>query len=286
MAFGAVAAMTVTGAVLGVERTQEEPAVLVVATPKATTAVPPPTVVTTTDEPIPTPAPTTEATRAKPGGLVEFAEGIDLGVVMRDLHTGEDLFAHNADQPFDSASLVKILIALDGLTAKRYPPDEVVRMLATSDDDAASRMWSDAGGSRIVAMWAKRVGMTGTTPPEDPNRWGDTQTTAADLALLYAYLLEDPVGPVVLEGLGQMSDFGVDGFDQRFGVPAAAGDRQWAVKQGWACCRNGRILHSTGLVGPDNRYVVVVLTGQPATTSVAAARSKVTQIAAFLLNEH
>jgi hypothetical protein len=135
-----------------------------------------------------------------------------------------------------------------------------------------------------VTTWAERIGLAGTSPPEDPEQWGDTRTTAADLALVYRRLLHDVDGPVVLEGLDGMADFGLDGFDQRFGIPAAAGDRHWAVKQGWACCRGHRTLHSTGLVGPGNRYLVVVLTGQPVGTSVPDARTKVTDIAAALLN--
>jgi hypothetical protein len=91
---------------------------------------------------------------------------------------------------------------------------------------------------------------------------------------------------VVLEGLDAMAEFGADGFDQRFGIPAAAGDRRWAVKQGWSCCSDHRTVHSTGLVGPNHRYVVVILTGQPVPVGAAGASAKVTQIAEFLLNEH
>ncbi|HWO66474.1 MAG TPA: serine hydrolase [Umezawaea sp.] len=288
--FGAVAAMAMSMTFLSAERGARETPVITVTPAVTATSFPPSSEEPppALPEPEPTPAsPEPGLTPRKPGGgLAELAEGIDLGVVMRDLDTGTDLFAHNPDQGFDSASLVKILIALDALENQDEPEATVVRMLSTSDDDEASRMWSAGGGRRIVATWAEEIGMVGTSPPKNPNQWGDTLTTAADVALLYQYLLKAPNGAVVLKGLDGMTDYGQDGFDQRFGIPAAAGDRRWAVKQGWSCCAGHRTLHSTGLVGPDHRYVVVVLTGQPAGTGAASARARVTDIAAFLLSEH
>ncbi|HEX6347612.1 serine hydrolase [Umezawaea sp.] len=284
--FGAVAAMTMTLAFLGTERTGREVPVLTV-TPAATAYSSPPTVAEpppAIPEPVPDPPPALDPGPRELDGLAELAEGIDLGVVVRDRQTGEDLYAHNPDQRFDSASLVKILIALDALENQGEREATVAEMLATSDDEEASRMWSAGGGARLVATWAERIGLVDTLPPKDSNRWGDTPTTAADLVLLYQYLFEDPNGSAVLDGLGGMTDFGSDGFDQRFGVPAAAGDRHRAAKQGWSCCTDHRTTHSTGLVGPGSRYVVVVLTGQPVETSAPAARARVTDIAAFLLS--
>jgi hypothetical protein len=238
----------------------------------------------------------TGPTRSEPGSLAsnaqasgpvkpldELGRDIDLGVVVRDLQTGKDLVLRNQDQVFDSASVVKVLIALDSLANRRDPAETVVAMLANSDDGEATRMWDEGGGPLIVTTWARRLGLANTSPPEDPVEWGDTRTTASDLALVYRYLLHDADGPVVLEGLDGMTDFGLDGFDQRFGIPAAAGGRHWEVKQGWACCHGHRTLHSTGLVGPDNRYVVVVLTGQPVETPVPAATARVTDIVTALL---
>ncbi|MCS7479946.1 serine hydrolase [Umezawaea endophytica] len=274
--FGAIAAMAMTATFLGAERTRS-------ATPVIT--VTPASVPSTSEEPpVTLPAPTSppDPGPLKPGGLDELAEGIDLGVVVRDLDTGEDLHAHNPDQRFDSASLVKILIALDALEDQGEPDTAVVGMLSTSDDDEASRMWSAGGSTRIVVTWAERIGLADTSPPRDPNQWGATLTTAADVARLYQYLLKAPGGAVVLEGLEGMADHGADGFDQRFGVPVAAGERHWAAKQGWSCCTDHRTTHSTGLVG--HRYVVVVLTGQPVSTSAAVARARVTEIAEFLLS--
>ena len=49
------------------------------------------------------------------------------------------------------------------------------------------------------------------------------------------------------------------------------------MKQGWSCCDPGRNLHTSGLVG-GRRYVVVVLSAQPAGTSWAKASQNVTAV--------
>jgi hypothetical protein len=38
----------------------------------------------------------------------------------------------------------------------------------------------------------------------------------------------------------------------------------WAIKQGWGTSGSDAVMNSTGLVGPDLRYVVVVLVSAPA----------------------
>lgn len=282
MMFGAVATMAVMSALVGAERTRDEAAAVVITTsssppPTTTTTVPPPPPPQTTEEPVATP----EAEQSLP--LEELAAGIDLGALVVDRQTGEPLASFSPDQQFDSASLVKVLIALDALSSGAGDMASVVKMLATSDDDEASRLWATRGGGQVVATWAKRIGLSATEPPADDNRWGDTLTTASDMARVYRYLFEDPDGQLVVKALDGMTDYGADGFDQRFGLPVAAGDRPWAVKQGWSCCRGHRTLHTSGLLGVDQRYVVVVLTAQPASTSEKAAKARVTRITAELV---
>ena len=69
-----------------------------------------------------------------------------------------------------------------------------------------------------------------------------------------------------------------DGFDQAFGLlsPDIRGDGSGAVaKQGWMCCFSGQYyLHSAGAVGPEKRFLVVLLTRQPRTKGWPAARTE------------
>jgi hypothetical protein len=226
--------------------------------------------------------PTVHAATPAPEPELADLGDVELGLIVWDRRTGQDVYAHDEDREFQSASLVKMLIALNALELGE-PPSTVDDMLSTSDDEVANRLWDDGGDADIVNRWARRIGLTGTLPPDDPEQWGETRTTARDVAEIYRYLFDHPNGETVLKGLHAMADFGSDGFDQRFGVPTAADGRPWAAKQGWACCTDQRTLHTTGLVGADDRYVVVVLTTHPIETTWESASEEVTRITAQLI---
>ena len=77
----------------------------------------------------------------------------------------------NPDLQFRSASVVKLLIALDYLwdrgPAYDDPAADRVRldvMLRSSDDDAASYYWDQLGGGRIIDRMVPRLGLTHTAP--------------------------------------------------------------------------------------------------------------------------
>ncbi len=57
----------------------------------------------------------------------------------------------------------------------------------------------------------------------------------------------------------------LDGYPQRFGIPEGLYAEPVAVKQGWFCCWNGgNQLHvSTGVIGPDRRYVMAMGSLEP-----------------------
>jgi D-alanyl-D-alanine carboxypeptidase len=210
------------------------------------------------------------------------SSGIELGAVVYDRRTGKDVLLDEPDRQFESASLVKLLIGLDAME-RGEPTSTVAHMLSVSDDNEANRLWGAGGAGRIVDKWAKRIGLTATRAPANPNKWGDTTTTARDVAAIYRYLFDHPNGDVVVKALHAMTNFGADGFDQRFGIPNAANGRRWAAKQGWACCSGKRTLHTTGLVGENDRYIVVVLTSHSEKSTWASASKVVTKIASRAL---
>jgi hypothetical protein len=43
----------------------------------------------------------------------------------------------------------------------------------------------------------------------------------------------------------------------------------WAIRQSWMVLDSSLVLNTTGMAGADNRYVIVLLTAQPAGTSYA-----------------
>ncbi|MEU0791673.1 hypothetical protein ABZ342_16510 [Amycolatopsis sp. NPDC005961] len=202
-----------------------------------------------------------------------------LSVLVHDRENDQDVVSYRPDATYTSASLVKLFIALEALR-RGEPADEVAEMLSRSDDDVASRLWTKLGGPAIVTSWAKRIGLRSTSPPADAAHWGSTLVTAADLVRTYRYLMDEAgagTRQIVLRALGGATEHGADGFDQYFGIPDAVEGADWAVKQGWSCCDPGRNLHTSGLVG-GRRYIVVVLTAQPAATSWAKASQNVTAV--------
>ncbi|WP_176439768.1 serine hydrolase [Haloechinothrix alba] len=82
--------------------------------------------------------------------------GADVGIVVLDRCANETVAAFGPDQPFYTASVVKLLIAVEilsradttGLAAADRR--EVEAMLARSDDGVASRLWDTHGGRDIV----------------------------------------------------------------------------------------------------------------------------------------
>lgn len=230
----------------------------------------------------PTPSSPTPTTVAVPTGasLAKLVPG-QLSVLVHDRQTGKDLVSYRPGATYTSASVVKLLIAFQVLD-QGGSPSAVQEMLSRSDDATASELWTAYGGPSIVTRWAEKIGMTSTKPPStaDPGHWGSTKIDATDLAKLYEYLMDKaPAGlrKTVLSALDNATQRGADGFDQYFGIPGAVTKTDWGVKQGWSCCDPGRNLHTTGLVD-QRRYIVIVLSAQPSSTSWATASGRVTQV--------
>ena len=269
---GAVAAMLVVAAAV------RPPAPHAAAGPALMTAPSYTTIVATTATSAP-PETTAKAPTVPDGAsLAKLVPG-KVSVLVHDRKNDRDVVSYRPDATYTSASLVKLFIAFEALR-QGEPAGEVAEMLSRSDDDVASRLWMRLGGPEIVTSWATRIGLKSTTPPADAGHWGSTLVTAADLVRTYRYLMDEaPAGTrqVVLRALDGATEHGADGFDQFFGIPGAVTAADWAVKQGWSCCDPGRNLHTSGLVA-GRRYIVVVLSAQPAATSWAKASQNVTAV--------
>ncbi|MEU4547917.1 hypothetical protein [Nonomuraea dietziae] len=256
--------------------------------------------------------------------------GTTAGYVVFDRVAGKIVAHRLAHRGFRSASVIKILIAIDFLerTARPSARDlaQLKIMLRSSDDDAASAFWDRGGKGAIVTRTAKRLGLADTAPPpaDKPGFWGYTSLSAYDVARTYRYLMDRAaprVRDLIVGHLRQATPCGSDGFDQTFGIPGGV-PRPWAVKQGWSgfgtvppvkCsgrpaggalaapaapalssaapvaapvaasaalapaspaarsrARSGvpdlgrPVLHTTGLVGKDDRLILVLLTAHPA----------------------
>ena len=154
-------------------------------------------------------------------------------------------------------------------------------MLRSSDDNAAERFWNRSGGGAIISRVAARYGLASTRPPSN-GRWFNTISSAADLVRYYDMLLAGTGGlppeqaSIIISNLAASTPTGIDGYPQRFGIPDGLFAEPVAVKQGWMCCIGADWMHlSTGVIGPDRRYVMAIGSMQPASDD--AARTTITQ---------
>lgn len=225
------------------------------------------------NDPIPSPGDQLAAATAAQRAMQAVLPSVQAGFEVFDRQTDTVLTSQNAGQQFPSMSVVKLLIALDTLASDNgvIPDDatrqEIHQMLADSDDEIADRLWSADGGPAVVTRMIGLLGLTGTRPPDDPDEWGDTEITPQDMVTVYRYVadqLPNPGRDLVLDALAGAPQIAADGFDQYFGIPHGMPNVTWAVKQGWGTSGSQAVMNSTGLVGTDLRYVVVLLTSASA----------------------
>ncbi|WP_431232794.1 hypothetical protein ACQ856_25955 [Mycolicibacterium psychrotolerans] len=227
--------------------------------------------------------------RAKEAASEAAQDGADISFTLLDRTTGR-IIKGGDDAPFPVASVSKLFIADDLLLQvakgqRQLTPAEQQSfdaMLRSSDDSAAEVFWGESGGSAIISRVTARYGLTSTSAPYDGN-WWNTMSTTADLVRYYDMLLDGAGGlpasqaAAILGDLSASTPTGVDGYPQRFGIPDGLFAEPVAVKQGWMCCWNGgNWLHmSTGVIGPDRRFVLAMASLQP--VDDATARNTMTQ---------
>jgi hypothetical protein len=208
--------------------------------------------------------------------------GADVSIVLLDRST-DRIISNGNSTPLAIASVAKLFIADDLLLQDANGQPQLTAadrsaldtMLRSSDDSAAEDFWDRAGGNDIITRVAARYGLRSTSPPDD-GRWWNTVSSAADLVRYYDMLLRGSGGlpperaEIILSNLAQSTSVGVDGYPQRFGIPDGLPAEPVAVKQGWMCCVDADWMHlSTGVIGADRRYVMVIGSMQPGDDNTA-----------------
>ncbi|GAB3735810.1 hypothetical protein GCM10027598_62300 [Amycolatopsis oliviviridis] len=211
-----------------------------------------------------------------------------VATVVFDRTSGKPVVDEQGSERFRTASVVKLFIALDAITRGPRKTDEaqIKRMLSKSDDAIANTLWTRNGASAIVTRTVAAIGLKNTTPPADAGRWGDTLSTADDIVATYRHILALPKAKrnLILKPLREAPRTAADGFDQYFGIPSVFHDRPWAIKQGWAAGHGAVDAHTTGLVGEDDRYIVVILSSHADGTALGVATASATSAAAALVS--
>jgi hypothetical protein len=268
-----------------------EPVIIAQTTPSTSTTPP------ATTAPVTSPPETSQTDPGLPSGqpaldsapLVQAAAGVEpnttLGAVVYDRVTAQALLSFNADRQFRSASLVKLMIAIDALNrgASDTKREQIARMLSFSDDNIASSLWVQDGPG-IIKRVVSLVGLQHTEPPEQAGKWGEVKLTANDMVLVYQYIMDKlPAADhtLVVDALAQAPRQAADGSDQYFGIPDGL-NTQWAIKQGWGNNTKTMVLHSTALVGANYRYIVILLTEHPLGSGWSTCKQSVTAAARAL----
>ena len=215
-------------------------------------------------------------------------DGATISVAVLDRDT-DQMLSNGNDQLVAIASVAKLFIADDLLSHGSSSPDgagqlssadrqALDNMLRSSDDGAAETFWAARGGETIITDVAARYGLTSTAPPSD-GQWWNTVSSASDLVHYYDRLLSGSGGlsgeraQIIVDDLAGSTAAGADGYPQRFGIPDGLFAEPVAVKQGWMCCMDGGSwMHlSTGIIGADRRYVMVIESLQPSDDATARA---------------
>ncbi|GII56796.1 hypothetical protein Pth03_51850 [Planotetraspora thailandica] len=246
-----------------------------VSSPSATPSPPPSPSAVPTPSPSPTPKPTfTKSARKnltkRLGAYLDGRSG-ELSVQIEDLKTGLS-YGYNTKQRHATASIVKadILVTLllraqrdkRGLNANERALAK--RMITASDNDAATALWNEVGGSAGVAAANKKLRLRNTAPGP-AGYWGATMTTVADQIRLLK-TLTSAKSPVNAKNRAYALDLMGDVLSsQDWGVSAAGGRGDTtALKNGWlprAVDGGLWTINSIGRVrGDDHDYLIAVLT--------------------------
>jgi hypothetical protein len=237
------------------------------ATPAATVGPEQTATALRTEEPVTPVAQGPAAQAVADAYAVGAAHVTSVAVALLDLQSGTLYGAGDIDEPYASASLVKVFIAARLLAEGRAEDpavrDRMWRMITVSDDDAATYLYGLAGGEGLAPWIADHYGISGLAPADRPGYWGLTRVTARGMVSFYAAVVHDPaVAPWLLDAMGQAQPYGSDGFYQHFGLPAKAAS--WRVKQGWMCCLEDLTrMHSTGYIDGDRYAAALLISGPP-----------------------
>jgi hypothetical protein len=170
---------------------------------------------------------------------------VTAGIVIYDRQTHSFVLQQKASWRFRSASLVKLLVALDyfwnkgpSYTVPAADQPKLQVMLRSSDDAAATGFWKANGQRDIVSRMVTRLGLQDTAPPpvSQPGFWGYTAVSAGDLVRVYQYILDkapQPVRDFIIGNLHATTKCGTDHYDQSFGIPSTFKAPR-SAKQGWS----------------------------------------------------
>jgi protocatechuate 3,4-dioxygenase beta subunit len=195
--------------------------------------------------------------------------GMKVGVGLVDRHTGRTYNRGQGQSSFYTASVAKVMVAMDVLRddhvrGRTVPTAATARklqsMIRNSNDAITWSYWRSRGQSALVGRINQRCG---TAVRVYNNTWSMSRPTPVQMAQVLDCLADYRALNAKLSDwlIAQMRAVTSA---QRWGVPAANPDpyRAEANKNGWwrwPCCYFWTV-NSTALFGPGNRYAFTVFT--------------------------
>ena len=210
--------------------------------------------------------------------LAGFEGTIGVAVLVPSRNT---IYSANGDGLFPLASVAKVIImamAMDKAEREERPLKDqdlglLEAMITISDNDAASELWRESGGSPTFSEYLHSLGLTDVELAQG-DYWGDTRASPRDMALLLDRLVQ-----------GQMLDQEHTGLaidlllrvipEQRWGIAVGETDASTqglkvGVKNGWYPDDSGWWVNSTGfaMLGDGSlAFIIAILTeNQPTIT--------------------
>lgn len=170
-----------------------------------------------------------------------------------------------ANTQVGTASVIKVPIAMSlialadsqhrGLTGAES--SDLAAMITQSDDNAATALWNEVGGSSPVLGMMRQLGATNTAPdPSNPQAWGLTLSTSHDLATVLAQLAQGAFAGAntIVNLMHQVTP------SQAWGIGAAIPSA--AIKNGWFPDPGDWRVNCLGIVA-GTRYALAVTTQYP-----------------------
>jgi hypothetical protein len=153
------------------------------------------------------------------------------------------------------------------------------RMMISSDDNAADRLWSRYNGS-VAAERYSNYGMQQLTFP-GARHWGSAKATADDHDRLIRYVLNDLPPELRNPLVKQLREVAPN---QQWGVWGAGPAAAPGNKNGWWGYGTGWVINSFGFVGAGERYAVTLLNDLQGEGSYSDGVQTVTKTAAYLFS--
>ncbi len=203
-----------------------------------------------------------------------------------DTSTGAQYSSAGANGQVGTASVVKVPIAMAifnlansqhrGLTSSEASLLHL--MITQSDNNAATALWNEAGGSRGIIPFMRSLGATNTVAnPGNPEAWAFTRSTSQDMATVLAKLAVGVLGPGATSTILNEMHHVIP--SQTWGIDAAIPGS--AVKNGWYPDPGDWRINCLGIIA-GIRYSLAIMTQYPSGLGKGYGEVTCQQIAADL----